>query len=177
MVRQLGGSSPAGQPCHAGGGAAMSGVLRKAGLALAGVIVLATLAQAQTESPVRIGNFSIDRNEVTVGAFRAYLGHSVGSSPQTEAEREGGGFEYAGGWARRPGWSWARPQGQPRQIRSPSPMSPGTKRGPSAQPVGAACRLWRNGGRPASPKPGRARPTGLSAAIPTRSLSAPTRRA
>ena len=97
----------------------MSGVLRKAEWSLAGLIMLATAAQAQTDSPVRIGNFSIDRNEVTVGAFRAHFGRSVGSSPQTEAEREGGGFEYAGGWVRRPGWSWARPQGQPATDQEP----------------------------------------------------------
>jgi len=30
---------------------------------------------------------------------------------RTRAEREGGGFEYVGGWQRRPGWTWRQPDG------------------------------------------------------------------
>jgi formylglycine-generating enzyme required for sulfatase activity len=59
---------------------------------------------------VAIGSFAIDRTEVTIGAFRAF---ARGVGLVTTAEREGGGFEYAGGWVRRAGWTFERPQGQP----------------------------------------------------------------
>lgn len=65
---------------------------------------------------VPIGNFLIDRTEVTIGAFRSYL---LAKKLKTKAEQEGGGFEYAAGWARRPGWSWSTPFGQPGTDQEP----------------------------------------------------------
>jgi formylglycine-generating enzyme required for sulfatase activity len=59
---------------------------------------------------VRIGAFAIDRTEVTIGAFRAF---ASATGLTTTAEREGGGFEYAAGWTRRPGWTVASPYGSP----------------------------------------------------------------
>jgi formylglycine-generating enzyme required for sulfatase activity len=59
---------------------------------------------------VAIGAFAIDRTEVTIGRFRAF---ARATDLVTAAEREGGGFEFAGGWARRPGWTYERPQGRP----------------------------------------------------------------
>lgn len=73
-------------------------------------------ARAAGPDRVRIDAFEIDRTEVTVGAFRAYLARRGG---QTAAEREGGSFEYAGGWVRRPGWIWSHPQGQPAAETEP----------------------------------------------------------
>lgn len=67
-------------------------------------------AAAQGAPPVRIGAFAISPTEVTIGQFRAF---ARATGRVTVAEREGGGFEYAGGWVRRPGWTYARPQGQP----------------------------------------------------------------
>jgi formylglycine-generating enzyme len=59
---------------------------------------------------VTIGTLAIDRTEVTIRQFRNFV---AARSIKTTAEREGGGFEYAGGWARRPGWTWAAPFGAP----------------------------------------------------------------
>ena len=57
---------------------------------------------------VPIGSFRLDRTEVTIGAFRTF---AATSGLRTAAEREGGGFEFAGGWQRRPGWTYLRPYG------------------------------------------------------------------
>lgn len=65
---------------------------------------------AQTPERVRIGTFWIDPTEVTIGRFRAY---AQARGYRTAAERQGGGFEYAGGWTRRPGWTYLAPQGRP----------------------------------------------------------------
>jgi sulfatase modifying factor 1 len=57
-----------------------------------------------------VGRFEIDRTEVTIGAFRAFV-RATGTL--TTAEREAGGFVYEGGWRRLPGWAWATPFGRP----------------------------------------------------------------
>ncbi len=76
------------------------------------VLMLPAAAQAAEQAVElgrqRIGSFSIDRTEVTVAAFRAYM---AARQRRSMAEAEGGGFEYAGGWTRRPGWTWAQPFG------------------------------------------------------------------
>ncbi len=68
------------------------------------------MAQAQTVSErQRVGAFLIDRTEVTIAQFRRYAEvHRI----VTDAERDGGGYEYAGGWVRRPGWTVYRPFGE-----------------------------------------------------------------
>lgn len=70
--------------------------------------VLPGVAVAQVGDRVRIGAFLIDRTEVTIGQFRAF---ARASGLVTEAERQGGGFEYGVGWERRPGWIVYRPFG------------------------------------------------------------------
>jgi formylglycine-generating enzyme required for sulfatase activity len=80
---------------------------------LAILIVLlgvATPAAAAEPDPVRIGTYALDRTEVTIGRFRTF---ARANGLATMAEREGGGFEFAGGWTRRPGWTYERPQGGP----------------------------------------------------------------
>jgi formylglycine-generating enzyme len=74
------------------------------------LLVVAAPALAEARDRVWIGAFALDRTEVTIGQFRAFA-RATGQT--TAAEREGGGFEFAGGWTRRPGWTWERPQGQP----------------------------------------------------------------
>jgi formylglycine-generating enzyme len=68
-----------------------------------------TSGAAQTADRVTIGSFAIDRTEVTIGQFRAFV---TAKNLKTAAEREGGGYEFVGGWTRRPGWTWAAPFGQ-----------------------------------------------------------------
>lgn len=81
---------------------------------------IATLAlcggTACAAEKVVIGNFAIDRTEVTIAAFAAF----AASRPPTDAERNGGGFEYAGGWTRRPGWAWKTPFGKAAKPDEPA---------------------------------------------------------
>jgi formylglycine-generating enzyme len=74
---------------------------------------LAPAVRAQTAAlpdRVALSGFSIDRTEVTIAQF-ARFAQTTGTV--TEAERAGGGFEYVGGWQRRPGWIWRTPDGVP----------------------------------------------------------------
>jgi sulfatase modifying factor 1 len=84
-------------------------------------LLLMPLAQAQAQAQafkpmdnkvtdrVILGDWAIDRTEVTMGQFDRYV-RATGTV--TRAEKEGGGFEYGAGWERRPGWSWRFPDGQ-----------------------------------------------------------------
>lgn len=66
---------------------------------------------------VALDGFSIDRWEVTVGAFAAFAERT---GLVTEAEKAGGGFEWGAGWERRPGWSYTAPQGAPASENEPA---------------------------------------------------------
>lgn len=55
-----------------------------------------------------LGGLQIDTTEVTIAQFATY---ARATATVTQAEREGGGFEYVGGWQRRSGWTWQRPDG------------------------------------------------------------------
>jgi sulfatase modifying factor 1 len=70
-----------------------------------------------SEDRALIGRFAIDRTEVTIGQFRAY---ARATNRTTAAEREGGGFDFAGGWTRRNGWTWRTPQGEPAKDAAPA---------------------------------------------------------
>jgi len=73
------------------------------------LLAVAPPALAQTRDAVVIdGDFAIDRSEVSIGRFDAFV---AARGLETKAEREGGGFEYVGGWQRRPGWTWRAPFG------------------------------------------------------------------
>ncbi len=62
-------------------------------------------------SPMQdMGRFEIDRTEVTIGAFRAFV---QATGTKTKAERDGGGLTYEAGWERKPGWVWHSPYGTP----------------------------------------------------------------
>lgn len=76
--------------------------------ALAVVVASVRPGAGQQPEPVRLGRFAIDVTEVTIAQFRAF---ARATKLTTEAERGGGGFEYTGGWTRRAGWSFERPQG------------------------------------------------------------------
>lgn len=57
---------------------------------------------------VRVGDLWIDSAEVTIDRMRRFV---ADTSTRTAAERDGGGFEYVGGWVRRDGWTFLRPYG------------------------------------------------------------------
>src|SRR3954454_20095604 len=86
--------------------------LRAPALAVALALTFATPRTAGAQQPDRqsMGTFSIDRTEVTIRAFTAFAN---ATGLVTEAERAGGGFEWAGGWTRRPGWTFRTPYGAP----------------------------------------------------------------
>ena len=83
---------------------------RRPTLVLATAALLATAAHAEAPPRERIGALDWDRHEVTIAAFARF---AQATGFVSRAEREGGGFEYAGGWTRRPGWTWRTPEGRP----------------------------------------------------------------
>jgi formylglycine-generating enzyme required for sulfatase activity len=72
---------------------------------------------AQVGDKVVLPNFLIDRTEVTIAQFERYV---QATGTVTRAEKEGGGVEYVGGWQRRPGWSWRKPDGQTTHATMPA---------------------------------------------------------
>ncbi len=83
-------------------------------------LVVALHVQSQVGERVRLndlGGLQIDRTEVTIGQFARYVGTT---GVRTRAEVEGGGFEYAAGWQRRPGWHWRHPDGKPASPELPA---------------------------------------------------------
>jgi formylglycine-generating enzyme required for sulfatase activity len=55
-----------------------------------------------------LGGLLIDKAEVSIADFERY---AAATGFVSRAEQEGGGYEYAGGWQRRPGWHWRKPEG------------------------------------------------------------------
>lgn len=74
-------------------------------------------SSARASERVVIGRFEIDATEVSVGQFRSF---AATRSQATAAERDGGGYEFTGGWTRRPGWTWLAPFGVPALAREPA---------------------------------------------------------
>ncbi len=64
-----------------------------------------------------IDGFSIDRTEVSVGAFRLFADETGFVS---KAEREGGGRVYEDGWTQKKGWNWQSPFGLPAGDQEPA---------------------------------------------------------
>lgn len=85
-----------------------------AAVALCSLLLVAASASATglgPNTPQRLSpSLAIDRTEVTVARYTAYV---AATGRVTQAEREGGGFEYVGSWQRRPGWTWRQPEGRP----------------------------------------------------------------
>jgi sulfatase modifying factor 1 len=93
----------------------------RASLFAALLLCAAALAPAARAAPpadaVDLGGFLIDRTEVTVARFDAFL-KATGAT--TAAEREGGGFEWGAGWERRPGWTFRAPSGRAARPDDPA---------------------------------------------------------
>ncbi|HEY5720582.1 MAG TPA: formylglycine-generating enzyme family protein [Gammaproteobacteria bacterium] len=87
-------------------------------LSVAGVdtVAAAMPGRAGGDATIDLEGFSIDRTEVSIGQFRRF---AVDNGLTTQAELEGGGYEYLAGWQRRPGWTWATPFGQAADQREP----------------------------------------------------------
>jgi formylglycine-generating enzyme required for sulfatase activity len=76
--------------------------------ALVALLATAAASAADPHARVPLGSLAIDRTEVTVAQFARFV---QATGLRTRAEREGGGFEFDGGWQRRPGWTWRAPDG------------------------------------------------------------------
>lgn len=121
--------------------------------------LVAFAAQAQVGERVRLddmGGLEIDRTEVTIAQFARYV---AATGTVTQAEREGGGFEYAAGWQRRPGWTWRRPDG----VEPASPHLPAVHL--THAEAAAYCR-WAGGRLPTAAEWRRAAYTELRSAPP-----------
>lgn len=73
--------------------------------------LVASVAHAQVGERVGLGGLGgllVDKTEVTIGQFQRFVAQT---GTVTQAERDGGGFEYVGGWQRRSGWTWRQPEG------------------------------------------------------------------
>lgn len=81
--------------------------MTRVGLCTACMVVACSV---QAQDMQRLSRFDIDRTEVTIGQFRAYV---RATDTVTAAERAGGGQTYEGGWEQRRGWTWAAPYGSP----------------------------------------------------------------
>ena len=92
----------------------VSGTLAMAWAAFGLFVAWPTAARPATAAPdapqQRVGALLFDRTEVTISQVARYV---QATGTVTRAEREGGGFEYVGGWQRRPGWTWRTPDGVP----------------------------------------------------------------
>lgn len=64
-----------------------------------------------------VGDFEIDRTEVSIGEFRRFV---EATGTVTAAERAGGGSTYENGWQQRRGWNWRAPFGTPGGAREPA---------------------------------------------------------
>lgn len=86
-------------------------------LALCSLLAGSALAQSASTDRVQLNAIAIDRTEVTIAQFARF---AQATSTVTRAEAEGGGFEFDGGWQRRPGWTWHTPDG----VTPASPQLP-----------------------------------------------------
>ena len=66
--------------------------------------------------PVWAADAMIDRTEVTIGAFEAYV---LASGAVTKAEHSGG-MVFEAGWVAKPGWNWRTPYGVPASPDEPA---------------------------------------------------------
>ena len=75
------------------------------------------VASPSAAERVDLDGFSIDRSEVTIGAFASFADRT---GLVTEAEKNGGGFEWGAGWERRARWNYTSPQGLPAPENEPA---------------------------------------------------------
>lgn len=88
----------------------------KRGLSLIGL--LWSLAHAQTVGQqVTVHGLLWDIHEMTVGQVKQF---ATASGFRSQAEQDGGGYIYEGGWLKMKGWSWRQPFGVPAQDHEPA---------------------------------------------------------
>jgi len=71
--------------------------------------ILSTSVRSFDNPKIKIGNFFINKYEVTIKEFQDY---SSKNNLKTLAEKTGGGFEWSAGWEKRIGWNYKTPYGK-----------------------------------------------------------------
>ncbi len=94
---------------------ALAALLTAWSAAMAQPVATANRDMARISGPTPA--FFIDRHEVTVGQFRAFVS---ATGTMTKAEKDGGGFQFLGGWQRMKGWVWSAPYGKPARDDEPA---------------------------------------------------------
>lgn len=89
--------------------------LKNAPAVLSAAVLLVTCGQLSANERAFVGQFTIDRTEVTIGQF---TGFAEATGLMTAAETLGGGHEWGSGWERRPGWTYRTPFGEAPQSTS-----------------------------------------------------------
>lgn len=79
---------------------------------------LSTSVYSFQNPKVKIGNFLINKYEITIYEFQKYTSKY---NIKTLAEKKGGGYEWNGGWKKRNGWNYKYPYGsKPNSILEPA---------------------------------------------------------
>ncbi|CAM3820194.1 formylglycine-generating enzyme family protein [Polynucleobacter antarcticus] len=76
-----------------------------------------TIATASTIPTIQIGNVLWDQTEMTIADVKTF---AVATSFISQAEKNGGGLTYEGGFVKKPGWSWKTPYGVPAKDQEPA---------------------------------------------------------
>ena len=80
-------------------------------------VTLSTSVHSFQNPKIKIGNFSINKYEVTIYEFQEYASQY---NIKTLAEKTGGGYEWNGGWEKKIGWNYQSPYG----IKAKSVLEP-----------------------------------------------------
>jgi formylglycine-generating enzyme required for sulfatase activity len=84
---------------------------------LIGVSAVVMSQATQATEMVSIGDFKIDRTEVSIRQMQAF---AAATGFVSQAERTGGGSVYGLGWQQKAGWTWKTPFGQAADLDQPA---------------------------------------------------------
>ena len=94
------------------------------GILLSAIALYCTLLSDPSQSApissiasVQIGDLFWDQTEMTIGDVKTFA-NATGFTSQ--AEKNGGGLSYEGGFVKKPGWSWKTPYGVPASDAEPA---------------------------------------------------------
>jgi len=79
--------------------------------------ITVTSAPASTIPVVKIGNLSWDQTEMTIADVKTF---ADATGFVSQAEKNGGGLSYEGGFVKKPGWTWKTPYGVPAKAAEPA---------------------------------------------------------
>ena len=77
----------------------------------------ATSAPPSTIPAVKVGNLSWDQTEMTIADVKTF---ADATGFVSQAEKNGGGLSYEGGFVKKPGWTWKTPYGVSPKLNEPA---------------------------------------------------------